>query len=316
MAGRPLVSVITPVRDDVTGLRGLLSALDAQTLPSDRFEVVIGDDGAPAGSLEGLDSGDGRVRVVSGPPQTSYAARNRAAASARGDVLAFCDSDCLPEPAWLELGLAALEQADIVAGEVAFVVPARPTAWSVLTMDMFLDQEQNVLLSRGVTANLFVRRKTFDEVGRFDDSLPSGGDYDFVRRAVERGARLAYARDVVVRHPTIDRARPFLGKVWSTNRWSALRRARAGERPDLVGVVTFVPVLGVALARRHALRPALRLQRRRLEASGLRAGLRDELRALSALYFVVAYVAGLGRVRGWIEGRRLARSATPSRKPV
>ena len=309
----PLVSVIVPVRDDPAGITQLLERLSAQTLDPGRFEVVIGDDGSRLESGPPAASMDGRVKIVRGPRQTSYAARNRAIGESRGRVLAFCDSDCIPEPTWLEQGLAALEDADIVAGEVRFSAPPRPSVWSLLTMDMFLDQERNVLLSRAVTANLFVRRTLFDEVGGFDDSLPSGGDYDFVRRCVERGVRLAYAPRAVVLHPTLDRARPFLRKVWTTNKWSGARRARRGARGALRGSLTFVPVLGVARARRHALRPVWGLHRTRLEASGVRPSLRDNLRVLPVLYFVVAYVAGFARARGWLIGRRLARVATTRR---
>jgi hypothetical protein len=34
----------------------------------------------------------------------------------------------------------------------------------------------------------------------------------------------------------------------------------------------------------------------------------DELRALARLHFVVGYVGALARVRGWLDGRRLARA--------
>jgi glycosyltransferase involved in cell wall biosynthesis len=300
--------VVVPVRDNPDGIRELIGRLEAQTLARAAFEVVIGDDGSDPASLTGLETADGWLRVIRGAPRTSYAARNRAAAAARGRVLAFCDSDCLPAATWLEQGVAALEETDIAAGEVTFIAPARATAWSLLTVDMFLDQERNVLLSRGVTANLFMRRRLFATLGGFDETLPSGGDYDLVSRAVQDGARLTHAPGAVVGHPTLDERRPFLRKIWATNRWSAVRRARAGERPELIGLLTFVPVVGVALARRHALRPVWRLCRPRLEACGLEAGWRQDLRALPFLYFIVAYVAGLGRTRGWLEGRRLART--------
>jgi hypothetical protein len=177
-----------------------------------------------------------------------------------------------------------------------------------LTIDMFLDQERNVLQSRGVTANLFVGRQLFDELGGFDASLPSGGDYDLVRRSVERGARLAYAQDAVVRHPTLDDCRAFLGKIWRTNRCAALRRARAGDKLDIGSVLGWVPILGLARARRDSLQPAWRLHRGRLADSRVTPGWRAELRALAALHFYVAYVIRLARVRGWLEGRRLRRA--------
>ena len=101
-------SVIVPVRNGRRHLEELLAALSGQTLPRDRFEVLIGDDGSTDGSTDGLATADGWVRVFSGPPRSSYAARNRAARAARAETLAFCDADCLPEPDWLEKGIAAV----------------------------------------------------------------------------------------------------------------------------------------------------------------------------------------------------------------
>jgi glycosyltransferase involved in cell wall biosynthesis len=303
----PLVSVIVPVRHDVEGVRDLVDRLAEQTLPRERFEIVIGDDGSPRGSLAGLSRTDGWVRITRGPRETSYAARNRAAALARGSVLAFCDSDCLPDPDWLVEGVAALDDAEVVAGQVTFAAPPSPTAWALLTVDMYLDQERNVLRSRGVTANLFVKRHVFRRLGGFDESLPSGGDYDFVQRSVRWGARLAYGPAAVVRHPTIDHALPFLRKVWITNRWSSARRVRAQQPPAHGASWTVVPFIGVMRARRDALRPALRLHRQRLAESGLSPSALAELGAMARLYLVIAYVAKLARARGWIDGRRFLR---------
>ena len=312
----PTISVIVPVRDNAPGIEALLERLADQTLPRSRFEVVIGDDGSKDGSLTAMATSDGWIRVAPGPPLTSYAARNRAVRLARGSVLAFCDSDCLPQPAWLEEGLAALEHADVVAGDVRFVAPSRPGAWSLLTIDMFLDQERNVRLATAATANLFVRRHLFDELGGFDESLPSGGDYEFAQRSVERGARLAYTSAAAVYHPTLDTARALLQKIWITNRWSAARQARAGGSPDPVGVLIVIPILGVILARRRVLRSPWRLEVRRLKAAGVAPCLGQSLRTLPLLYFVVAYVAGVARIRGWLEGRRLAPNASGSAEVI
>lgn len=295
-------SVIVPVRNDPDRVDEVLRRLDLQTLPCERFEVVIGDDGSRADRAPRVASADGRRRVVTGPPRTSYAARNRAAAAARGAALAFCDSDCRPRPDWLATALAALDGGDVVAGEVIFAPPRRPSRWSLLTIDMFLDQERNVAFGRGVTANLVVRRELFERLRGFDESLPSGGDYDFVERALAAGARLVYAPDAVVEHPTIDRARPFLRKVWQTNRCSGARRARAGADLDPIGLLAFVPLFGAMLARRHARRPLLRLHAPRLRSAGVAPRWREEAGAMLALYGVVCYVAGAARALGWLQG--------------
>lgn len=301
-AGETLdVTVVVPVRDDLAGIQALLGCLAAQTLPRERFEIVVGDDGSRSDQTPRVATGDGWVRVVGGPPRTSYAARNAAAAAGGGRILAFCDSDCRPQPRWLAELLAALADADVVAGEVAFEPPARPTSWSLLTIDMFLDQERNVALSRGVTANLALARRRFDALGGFDESLPSGGDYELVERAVAAGARLRYAPRAVVRHPTLDRPGSFLRKIWRTNRCDGARRGRRGDRIDPLGALLLVPIVGAVLARRRALRPILRLDRGRLRAAALDARRRDDVGAILRLYSVVSTVAGAGRALGWLE---------------
>jgi len=310
------VSVIIPVRDDPDGIRQVLDCLAGQTLSKDRFEVVIGDDGSRADLIYEVTSDEDRVRVVAGPPLTSYAARNRAAAVSRGHVLAFCDADCLPDARWLEEGLAALENADVVAGEVQFQAPSRPTIWSLLTIDLFLDQKQNVSLARGVTANLLVRRDYFHELGGFDQSLPSGGDYDFVNRVVQRDGKLRYSPLATVGHPTMDRARIFLNKVFRTNYWSGFRHARDQEKMELAGILIFIPILGVMVARHRALRPVFSLYTARLQKSGIVPTMPDQFLCLAALYSIVGFVAGAARVLGRLKGMLPSKTAKGPSYPV
>ena len=293
-------SVIVPVRNGGARLGELLAALEQQTIPRREFEVVIGDDGSTDGSTEQLAADAGWFRVTSGPPQNAYAARNRAAALACAPVLAFCDADCRPESTWLESGLRALDEADVVGGLIRFVVPKRKTAWALLDIELHVDQERAIRSGNGLTGNLFVRRDTFDRAGGFDDSLPSHGDYDFVSRCVANGARLSFAGEAVVWHPTHDRARPFLHKVWDMHWSAAIRELRAGRRPTLL-TKFYIPFFGMLRSRRRIGR-SFRLDRRRLSENGVELRLLDDLRALPIMYLLLPYVAGMARLsarRSW-----------------
>jgi glycosyltransferase involved in cell wall biosynthesis len=303
------VSVVIPVRDGAAGLPALVAALEAQTLPRARFEVVIGDDGSVDGGTDDLDSGDGWLRVTRGPPLTSYAARNRAAGLARGRILAFCDADCRPDPSWLQAGVAALDHADVVGGEIRQLAPRRRTVWSLLDLEMSADQRSAVRSGRAMTGNLFVRRELFERLGGFDSSLPSGGDFDFAARSVESGARLAYSTKAVVRHPTCDDARSFLRRVWFRDRWASVR-ARPSMGMRAAGYLSLVPVLGPLWARRRRGRP-LGLDRRRLQNAGVEVRRRDNLSAALIIYFVLPYFAALAQLRGAVArgGVRSARSS-------
>ena len=226
-------SVIVPVRNGRHHLELLLAALERQTLPRERFEVLIGDDGSTDGT-DDFETEDGWVRVLKGPPRSSYAARNRAAGAARAPILAFCDADCQPEPDWLEAGIATVENAEpetLAAGRVRFLVPDRPTVWTLVDMDTTKDHRREVEIGNAETANLFVRREFFERLDGFDDSIPEHGDFDFALRAVAADARLSYAPEAVVWHPTRDSAKPFLRMFWSMHRWYAAREVRDGRRP-------------------------------------------------------------------------------------
>jgi GT2 family glycosyltransferase len=298
------ISVVVPVRNGRAHLEKLIPALEAQSLARDRFEVLIGDDGSSDGSTNGLETTDGWLRVFRGPPRNSYAARNRAASAARAPTLAFCDADCQPEPDWLEAGLQALENAEVAAGLIRFIVPERRTVWTLIDMDTTKDHEREVKIGNAETANLFVRRDFFEQLVGFDEIIPEHGDFDFASRSVESGGRLIFAPEAVVWHPTRDTARPFLRMVWIMHRWYAAREVRRGRRPLGLRLRWWVPVLPHLRWRAQSGR-SLGLDRTWLTQNGVTPRFRDNLRAFPLMYLFLPYLAGVAQLRGWLDGRRL-----------
>jgi glycosyltransferase involved in cell wall biosynthesis len=310
----PLVSVVIPACEATPSLERLLEHLEGQTLPREEFEIVIGDDGPRSGGLEDL-ALDRRLRISRAAGRNSYAARNGAARLARAPILAFVDSDCEPEPAWLANGLRAASHADVVGGMITLAAPARPTVWTRVSLDSFHDQEMAIKAGRGLTGNLFVRREVFESLGGFDDSLPSGGDVDFVRRCVEHGASLAFAPDTVVRHATFDRGRALLRRIWFVSRWRASRVTRRGGRPYALRLRWWFPIVSTLRARRRDGRP-LRLDRARLHAADVSCGLMDEALALGVVYLVIPYVSGAAQIVGWCSARRTDSLVCDRRAPA
>jgi glycosyltransferase involved in cell wall biosynthesis len=301
-----LASVIVPVRNGAAVLGRLMSALAEQTLTPESFEVIVGDDGSTDGTTDGLESDDGRVRVARGPAVGSYAARNRAARLARSRVLAFCDADCIPSTTWLEAGLAAIAEADIVGGFIRGVGSTPPTIWTIVDMETFVDQERAVRAGGLLTGNLFVRRELFERLGGFDDTLRRTGDYEFARRCHAAGARVVFSRAPVVDHPTYNDARGFLRKFWGVNRWYGWREGRAGRRPNALKLREWVPLVQPLRSRRWFGR-SIRLDRKRLRENGVAPRLWDDLRALPIMYVLLPYMACVGQLAGWRAGRRVSR---------
>jgi hypothetical protein len=307
-----LVSVIVPVRNGAHFLATLIEALDRQTLPRDQFEVVIADDGSTQPPVD-LQTSDGHVRVLPGPPTNSYAARNRAVTASRGAILAFCDADCRPDPEWLSSGVADLANGDVIAGRFRFIVPDHRTVWTLIDMDSSKNHE--LLVSGGLaeTANLFLRRELFDRVGGFDEAVDEHGDFDFVERCVESGASLRYAESAVCWHPARTAASKLLRAHWVYSRGYAERAAMRREQVEGLKLRNWVPVVQTVRARRRA-GLALTLATSWLAENGVHPTRREQILSLPLMYLVLPYLRNTAQVVGAVEGirRRPGQAAKPN----
>lgn len=197
-----LFSVIIPVYRDWDRLANCLEALERQTLPADRFEVVVVDN--EPGGVVGLDELPSNARLLHEPTPGSYCARNTGVAASLGTYLAFTDSDCLPEPEWLENGsrLLARRPDARVTGPIGIFREEKAGYFAYLyDFHTAFNQLRAVETGRCATANLMVSRATFDGVGPFNAALVSGGDSDWGDRATEKGVPLVYDEGAGVMHP-------------------------------------------------------------------------------------------------------------------
>ena len=200
------VSVIIPVLNNISGLRQTLSALDSQTYSPKLYEVIVVDNGSKENLAEVIRDYQ-QAKLAYEPQPGSYVARNKGISIARGEILAFTDSDCIPEPDWLTNGVKQLMSTDncgLVAGKINFFYqnPARPTSVELYDSATFLDQKRYVREHQyGATANMFTWKKVMDAVGNFNASLKSGGDKEWGKRVARHGYNLVYGEDSCIAHP-------------------------------------------------------------------------------------------------------------------
>lgn len=202
----PFVSVIIPVFNDAVRLALCLKALEEQTYPAERYEVIVVDNGSTE-NIEAVCKKFEQATYAHEPKPGSYAARNSGIALAKGDVLAFTDADCIPRQDWLEKGVKRLTSAPgcgLLGGRIKifFRNPGRPTAAELYESVFALQQKGYIEKDNfGATANVFTFRSVFKEVGLFNDTMKSGGDQDWGKRVFSAGYPVLYADDVVVDHP-------------------------------------------------------------------------------------------------------------------
>lgn len=202
----PFVSVIVPVYNDSGRIKKCIEALLNQTYRADRYEVIIVDNGSTDNTPQVIKEYNVTLLIEEGI-KSSYAARNKGLQNARGEVIAFTDSDCIPHPDWIRKGVDSLlrdANCGLVGGkiEIFFRQQDEPSAVELYDSIMGFNQKEDIeLFHFGSTANVFTLRKVFEKVGLFDDSLKSGGDNQWGRRVFSAGYSLAYAEDAVVAHP-------------------------------------------------------------------------------------------------------------------
>lgn len=194
------VSVIIPHYNDLAGLDACLTALGNQSTPPD--EIVVADNNSPQGMTAVTATVAGRARLVIVNERGAGSARNGAVRESTGDILAFTDSDCIPDQNWLKNGLAALTNCDFAGGKMSVLVQNEYhlTAAEAFERVFAFDNKtyvQNKYFT--VTANLICPRNVFNEVGDFKVGVPE--DLEWCQRARQKGFRIGYAANAVVGHP-------------------------------------------------------------------------------------------------------------------
>lgn len=104
----PTISVVIPTYNRLAYLREALASVLAQTRPAD--EILVVDDGSTDGTEEALRAMPAPVRYFRQQNAGPAAARNHGLSEARGDWIAFLDSDDLWVPEKLAAQLEFLEQ--------------------------------------------------------------------------------------------------------------------------------------------------------------------------------------------------------------
>ncbi|MGL6094902.1 MAG: glycosyltransferase family 2 protein [Fimbriiglobus sp.] len=117
------VSVLVVNFHGARHLPACLAALENQTLPRHRFEVVVVDNASADNSVSLVRERFPWVRLVPLPRNTGFAEGNNVAARhAHGDTLVLLNNDTIPDPFWLEelLRTAAEHPGDGVTSKLVF----------------------------------------------------------------------------------------------------------------------------------------------------------------------------------------------------
>lgn len=199
-----MISVIVTTYNRSQLLLRLLTALANQTVPKDKYEIIVVDDGStddtvsictnmqqvlPNLVLQRMETNSGQARSAI-----------RGIAIAKGDKFLFTDDDCIPDPDWIENLQESLAKYPIVAGAIR----TPKSDYGILVENIsefhpFLLGNIDRIVPFIAGANMGYRREFFDKVSAFKPgyAIP---DMELILRARESGFSIRFNSKAIVTH--------------------------------------------------------------------------------------------------------------------
>jgi GT2 family glycosyltransferase len=188
----PLVSVIVPTHlVDPPYLGEALASVIGQDWAN--WEVIVVDDGsaAPTETLEKLTIVDPRITLLRAPKGGISRARNLGLEHARGELVAFLDSDDYYYPPHLSCAVRAFaqhEEAVATYSAIAVVLGTNKEPFEVDSQSG--PTNRHTALSGGnrpFIPSLVARRQVVEAVGGFDPQFDRAQDQDLIFKLLEKG---------------------------------------------------------------------------------------------------------------------------------
>ena len=192
MPSSTLITVVTVVRNDPTGLERTMRSVDVQDTPC--FEHLIIDGASTDETLNVARSlSTVRTKILSEPDKGIYDAMNKGVRLARGQVLGFLNAgDCYHDRTSLSFIGASFADPElgIVYGNLRYF---DATGRTVRTWRTGPYRAWKVPLGWVPPhPTVYARKSLFDAIGAFDPQFRNAGDYDWLIRAISAKAKLGY----------------------------------------------------------------------------------------------------------------------------
>ncbi len=203
-----IISVVIPHYKDVERLLGLLKSLEGQSLEKENWEViVVNNDPELPLVLPNDFSATYPLQILEEKKPGSYTARNKGIVEAKGQIIAFTDSDCLPDKGWLKNAMELFlqdfkKEIGILTGPVPlfFKDPKNLTDAEVYEKYTGFTTEAYAKEGHAITANWFSYKSVLFEFKCFNEKLKSNGDSELSGKISQKYS-IVYGENILVRHP-------------------------------------------------------------------------------------------------------------------
>ncbi|MBW2995309.1 glycosyltransferase, partial [Candidatus Woesearchaeota archaeon] len=182
----PFISIIIPTLNEEKTIKKCLKSIKELEYPKKKYEVIVVDNNSEDRTVEFAK--EFNVKLMKNPIHNISKSRNLGASETKGTILAFVDADCIVHNSWLRNAISKLEP--IEAGAVGSL--ANMPTNSTFIQKIWFNHIKYTFNSVNYipSANFIIKKRIFNSIGGFDESLETGEDCDISERIKKAGYKI------------------------------------------------------------------------------------------------------------------------------
>jgi succinoglycan biosynthesis protein ExoA len=200
----PFLTIVMPVRNEERHIGDVLSQLESQTYPHDRFEILVADGNSTDATAKIVGEFARKtsisVRLLENPDQLSSAGRNVGARNSRGEFVIYLDGHChIPNASMLQDTVDLFEKtgADCLCRPQPLTMPGNTSFQKIVA------NTRATALGHGLDSTIYsgdrdgpanpsssgasYRRSVFERIGYYDEHFDACEDVEFNFRVFRAG---------------------------------------------------------------------------------------------------------------------------------
>lgn len=229
----PLVSVVIASYNQESTIKACLESLTNQKtiIP---FEVIVVDS-STNGAASMARSFVPRIKLIRRDQRTSWgSARNIGIKRAKGDIIAFTDTDCIVSDDWVEEICKAHKNYSVVGGSVKNGNPGNLLGWALFLMEFgeFAVNKTRIVANLP-GCNVSYKKSVFAEYGNLPANQWSGLGDDFMFNARIK-EKILYSNKITVAHVNKTNLSNILRHAFNQGKADAYAIKRTPELPGQI----------------------------------------------------------------------------------
>jgi glycosyltransferase involved in cell wall biosynthesis len=223
MEQKPTVSIIVPVKNGEKTLKKCIDSILNLNYPN--YELIIVNDGSTDNTQKILEEYKDKIKIINTQGVGPSKARNLAVKQAKGELVAFTDSDCIVDKEWLNELVKCFEIEENLAGvggeqlspqdESNFGKIVNNFMHSIGIIEYVKDRKEVVFTQHNPTCNSVYKKEVFEKLGGFKEGLWPGEDVEFDYRVTKAGYKLLCNPKAIVYHYRPQNIKKFIKMMYN-----------------------------------------------------------------------------------------------------